>query len=158
MGSDVTTGRQFTLAQAEQRVVVGETGATLLTWDAGGRRLLDAGPVVGAVDRAYRGKVLMPWPNRVRDGRYEFGGAEHRLPVDEPDRGHALHGLALWSDWTAVDVQERAVTLELQLRPRPGYPFALRLRAGYALGADGLAVTLEALNVGDGPAPFGAGL
>src|SRR3954453_15703377 len=127
MGSDVTTGKQFTLAHATQRVVGAETGATLLTWHAGAHRLLDAGPVVSAVDRAYRGKVLLPWPNRVRDGRYVFGGEEHRLPVDEPDRGHRLHGLGRWSDWTPTPVDAAAVTLELLLRPRPGFPFALRL-------------------------------
>jgi aldose 1-epimerase len=158
MDPEVASGRQFVLVHDTQRAVVAQTGATLRSWRVDGRPLLDPPPAGAAIDRGYRGKVLMPWPNRVRDGRYAFGGVDHGLAVDERDRGHALHGLALWADWMPVRCTEAAVTLELHLRPRPGFPFALVLEARYELSGDGLAVTLGALNVGDGPAPFGAGL
>ena len=48
---------------------------------------------------AYRGALLAPWPNRVVDGRYTFDGEEQQLPLTEPERGHALHGLLVWADW-----------------------------------------------------------
>jgi aldose 1-epimerase len=50
------------------------------------------------------------------------------------------------------------VAFELFLRPRPGYPFPLRLEVAYELTGEGLEVVLAAENVGDAAAPFGTGL
>jgi aldose 1-epimerase len=141
------------IVHGRQRAVVTETGATLREWSAGGRELLDAqGP-----DADYRGRVLAPWPNRLRDGRYAFAGAVHRLPINEPARGCAIHGFVDGLTW---DVEEHAVdriALGLELAPRDGYPFRLRLALEYALGDAGPVVTLTATNTGDAAAPFGAG-
>ena len=56
-----------------------------------------------------RGQVLLPWPNRIEDGTYEFEGRRHKLPLNEPDRRNAIHGLVRWAAWT---------TRELEPRPR----------------------------------------
>ena len=47
-----------------------------------------------------RGQLLMPWPNRIRDGRYSFGGRDLQLGLTDPSRGNASHGLARWAAWT----------------------------------------------------------
>ena len=39
------------------------------------------------------GIVLVPWPNRVADGRWGLDGATQQLDLTEPSRGHASHGL-----------------------------------------------------------------
>jgi aldose 1-epimerase len=122
-----------------------------------GEELLDTFAADAPAD-SYRGKVLAPWPNRIRDGRYVFGGVEHRTPLTEPERATALHGLVLDERFAAERRSTHAITLVCDLRPRPGYPFALRVEAEYALGAGGLEITLRATNTGAGPAPFGAGL
>jgi aldose 1-epimerase len=57
-----------------------------------------------------------------------------------------------------VDRSTHALTLRCDLRPRPGYPFAVRLEVEYALADERLEVALRATNQGDGPAPFGGGL
>ena len=46
-----------------------------------------------------RGQVLIPWPNRLQDGSYEFEGRRHRLPLTEPDTRTAIHGLVRWASW-----------------------------------------------------------
>jgi len=30
------------------------------------------------------GQLLIPWPNRIEDGTYEFDNRRHQLPLDEP--------------------------------------------------------------------------
>jgi aldose 1-epimerase len=148
---------EVALERGAQRAVAVATGAALRSWSVCGEERLDTfGP--GERADSFRGAVLAPWPNRVRDGRYMFRGVEHRLPITEPARAAALHGLVLWASWRAVERDGGAVTLAYDLRPRPGYPFALSLRVRYELTDRGIAVTLSATNVGDGPAPFGAGL
>jgi aldose 1-epimerase len=104
-----------------------------------------------------RGQLLLPWPNRIENGSYEFGGRTHQLPLDEPARRNAIHGLVRWAPWTITEHGSDRVTLDHLLHPRPGYPFALALRAEYALGEGGLSIRIEATNVGAEACPYGAG-
>lgn len=106
---------------------------------------------------AYAGKTLAPWPNRVAGGAYRFDGAEHQLPVNEATTGSALHGLALWNDWTVLAAGDSTVVLGHTLHGQPGYPFQLELGATFDLQADtGLTYSLTARNVGRSAAPYGA--
>jgi aldose 1-epimerase len=151
------TGAQHELRAGRARAVVTEVGAGLRSWAIGDEELLDTFAADAPAD-TFRGKVLAPWPNRLRDGRYAFAGVEQRTPVTEPERATALHGLVLDERFTVVRGSEAAVTLGHDLHPRPGYPFGLRLELDYALADAALTVTLRATNVSPWPAPFGAGL
>ncbi|MDA2814018.1 aldose 1-epimerase family protein [Nocardiopsis sp. RSe5-2] len=142
------------LTAGPYEAVVSELGAALRGVRHGGRDLLFDRSQTVPFPR-YAGAVLAPWPNRIAGARYRFGGEDHALPVDEPERGTALHGLALWSRWRVEERAEDALTLAETLWPRPGYPFTLELRARYTLGPDGLTLTLTAANAGRGPAPAG---
>lgn len=106
---------------------------------------------------AYRGAVLAPWPNRVVDGRYTWDGTEHQLALTEPSRGHALHGLAPWLDFTATEVTSDSLTLTAVVEPQTGYPFRVEVAVRYRLDADGMQTTVTGTNFGTGVAPFGTG-
>jgi aldose 1-epimerase len=152
------TGAQIERRHGTARAVVTERGARLRSWRVGGAELLDTFTADAPAD-SYRGAVLAPWPNRIRDGRYVFGGVEHRLAVTEPERRAALYGLVLDETFAVVERSSGAVTLACELRDRRGYPFAVRVEVYYALAADGeVAVTLRATNRGRDAAPFGAGI
>ena len=137
---------EYELRAGGYTAVVTARGAALRTLALRGRDLVvpfDAGAPIPD----YRGVIA--------DGAYTFDGAEHRLPVNEPERGCALHGLAVDRNWALVDADARSVVLALDLPPTPGYPFALRLEAGYRLGEDGLAWEVRAVNMGRTTAPYG---
>jgi aldose 1-epimerase len=104
-----------------------------------------------------RGLPLLPWPNRLQDGQYEFDGRTLQLPIDEVGRHNAIHGLTRSHNWVVADRQADRVRMHLVLYPRPGYPFVLELSIEYALDARGLTVTTTATNRGLGRLPFGAG-
>lgn len=107
---------------------------------------------------ASSGAVLIPWPNRLRDGTYEFDGATHHVAITEPDRGTALHGLAYDKDWAVTDHSESAITLELVLENIPGYPFRLTTQITYELVSQTeLRITTTAVNEGNSAAPYGVG-
>ena len=150
------TGAQFELRRGRQRLVVTEIGAGVRSWTVGGQELL-ARFDPGEYDAAFAGRVLVPWPNRVRDGRYAFDGVEHRLELSEPERGNALHGLVLRSRWRGVRTSARRVALSCALAPAAGYPFELALAVSYELASGGVVMTVQATNVGAQRAPFGAG-
>ncbi len=105
-----------------------------------------------------RGQVLMPWPNRIEDGSYRFGGRSGRAALDEPDNANAIHGLVRWLPWSALDRSEAEISLGCELFPQPGYPWRLRCEVTYRLESEtSLVVELCATNLSAEPAPFGAG-
>ncbi|NMM23789.1 MAG: aldose 1-epimerase family protein [Phycicoccus sp.] len=150
------SGEQWTIRHGDHEAVVVEVGGGLRTYAFRGQDVL-AGYSPDARCSAGRGQLLMPWPNRIRDGRYSFAGSEHQLALTEPDRGNAAHGLVRWASWSVLEQSEDTVTLGCRLRPQPGWEWSLDLSVTYALTASGLTVTPGARNVGADPAPFGFG-
>ncbi|MGD0197126.1 MAG: aldose 1-epimerase family protein [Solirubrobacteraceae bacterium] len=150
------SGERIELRYGTQRALAVEVGAGLCGYWVGtdpvahgyGERELPSGAC---------GQTLMPWPNRLRDGSYEFAGEHHQLPLSEPARGNALHGLVRWANWTPTRRSESSVRLEHVLHAQEGYPFVLSLSVEYELGEGGLTVRSAATNVGEQAAPFGAG-
>jgi aldose 1-epimerase len=150
------SGEQVELVLDDQRVVVVGVGGGLRSYSVGERSVLD-GYGVDETCPSGRGQLLVPWPNRIEDGSYEFEGRTHQLPLDEPERRNAIHGLVRWSQWSVAEREPHRAALEHRLHPRPGYPFTLDLRVEYSLADDGLTVRTTATNVGAEPCPYGTG-
>jgi aldose 1-epimerase len=155
--TDPPIGAEHALERGRQRLVVSEAGGGARSWTVDGVELL-ARFAPGTRDDAFAGKPLMPWPNRLRDGRYAFEGTEHRVELSEPENNTALHGLTLSSPWRASRTSAHGITLTHRLRGRDGYPFALDLAVEYELDPVGVVVSMRATNAGAERAPFGAGL
>jgi aldose 1-epimerase len=136
--------------------VVVEVGGGLRTYRAGDRDVLD-GYGTDEMCPTGRGQVLLPWPNRLEDGTYEFDGRVHQLPLNEPEQRNALHGLARWSAWTLGEREPDRVVVEHLLHPQPGYPFSLAVSIEYTLSDSGLSVRTTATNVGPDACPYGCG-
>ena len=150
------SGDQLEIAHGDQRAIVVEAGGGLRAYSAGGRELLD-GYGADEMCRSGRGQVLIPWPNRLQDGSYLFGGQTHQLPLDHLSEHHAIHGLVRWAAWTVHKHESNRVVVEHLINPRPGYPFSLALSIEYRLSGEGLRVATKATNVGGTPCPYGSG-
>lgn len=150
------SGRQLRLAAHGYEAVIASVGATLRSLAFQGRDLVVPFHA-DEVRPAYRGATLAPWPNRIVDGRYRFGGTEHRLPLTEPERGHALHGLLAWAEFSARLVLDDRVVLAAVIEPQTGYPFRVEVETEYRVDADGLHQTVTARNLGPDAAPWGTG-
>ena len=151
-----TPGTAVEIRARDHRAVVDGVGGGLSAYAVGGRELVDGYPP-GAPSMSGRGQVLIPWPNRIEDGTYTFEAREHRLPLTEPERGNAIHGLVREEPWKVADLKAHRVVMEHVLQPRPGYPFTLSLSVEYTLSEGGLRVQTTATNVGAEPCPFGSG-
>jgi aldose 1-epimerase len=113
----------------------------------------------GTVVEGWPGAVLLPWPNRVRGGRWSWQGQDLDLGVHSvQSEPHAIHGLVAWQPWTVLGGGEDAVTVGTTIEPHPGYPFRLAAAVDYALAPGRLTVTVRVRNSGDAPAPVGAGM
>jgi aldose 1-epimerase len=147
-------GDEYLLAHGRYRAVVTEVGGGLRVLQYAGRDLVMSYPA-GTLRPRFAGSLLAPWPNRIRDGRYQLNGTSYQLPVTEPERGNALHGLVVWERFDARRHDDTAITLTHLLVPTPGYPFEIEIAARYELGDGGLTTTITARNLGRMTAPWG---
>jgi aldose 1-epimerase len=150
------TGPQQVIEYGDYRAVLTGVGAGLRGLSHRGRPLVmkhavDQTPPGGA------GQLLVPWPNRIRDGRYTFDGQAQQLDISEPPNHNASHGFVRWLPWRVVAEDAASVRFGLRLYPMHGYPHILELTASYELGEDGLGVSVTAHNVGPTAAPYGIG-
>ena len=111
--------------------------------------------------------ALLPFPNRLRGGEYEWDGRPHRFPVNNEPTGSALHGYNHEARFglTAVALGADAATARLSFLnhgadyPRYGYPFPvlfeLAMRVDFATPT--FTWRLSARNVGTEPVPVGLG-
>jgi aldose 1-epimerase len=151
------SGAQWTVESGDHRAVVVEVGGGLRAYTVGGREVLD-GYAESEICPSAAGQVLVPWPNRLRDGRYSFQGTSHQLAITEPATHTSIHGLARFVPWRLLAQTPASVTVGLDLPAQPGYPWSLRLTNHYELSVDGLTVIHEAVNLTDTDAPFGLGI
>ncbi len=154
--TELPSGRQYTIVHGADRATVVEVGGGLRSYVAGGRELLD-GYAESEMATSARGQALIPWPNRLRDGRYTWDGEEHQAPLSEPEKHNAIHGFVRFANWTCLAQTTSQVDLGHVLHPRPGYPFTLALRLSYRIGPRGLSVTTTARNVGSQALPYACG-
>ncbi|MBM7506420.1 aldose 1-epimerase family protein [Nocardioides sp. 31GB23] len=150
------SGDQFEISGGGYRAVVTESGAALRELSYAGRPLVDG---FGLEEHSWggRGQLLAPWPNRLAEGRFSFGGHELVLPLTEPELRNASHGLVRWAAWTLEEHTAHSVSLTYRLMARPGWPWTLDLHVVHDLSADGLTVTVTATNMSPEEAPYAAG-
>lgn len=156
MTSALRSGTPFTIRFGDYEAEIASIGASLRALRHAGRDLVVPFEA-DDVRPGFRGAVLAPWPNRVVDGRYAFGGVDYQLALTEPERAHALHGFVGWLDFEVTALATDTVTLQAIVVPQTSYPWRLRVETTYRLDAEGLTQTVRAVNEGQDAAPFGTG-
>jgi aldose 1-epimerase len=150
------SGEQHEIRSGNQHATVVEVGGGIRTYTVGDRDVLHPYDEDDICDGAH-GQPLVPWPNRLADGRYAFDGDDYQVDLTEPGKRNAIHGFLLWRAWHAVERSDDRVVMATRLHPMPGYPFTLDVQVGYALSETGLTVTTRVRNAGDRPCPYASG-
>jgi len=158
------TPPSFQLSAGELEVTVEPAlGGRITTFRRAGVDLFT--PVVGDRDdptRAGGGGCfpLVPWSNRVRDGRLDMGGRTLDLDATEAGTGHAIHGHGRRRAWTVTADGSPASIRMRYAHPagEEGWPFAYIAEQTISLGEDALSITLSVENVSSSAMPVGLGL
>jgi aldose 1-epimerase len=150
------SGEQFEIVRGDQRATIVEVGGGIREYVVRDRPVLDPYPLEEMCDGAH-GMPLIPWPNRLRDGRYSFDGEAHQLALTEPATGNAIHGLVRWRNWRPLERAPDRVVMGTRLHPLQGWPFPLDIAIAYSLADDGLTVETSLTNIGHRPCPVGWG-
>jgi aldose 1-epimerase len=101
------------------------------------------------------GHTLAPWPNRLQDASYEFGGEQLRFD-DLDAQNNKNHGLLLSEVFEVRAHSNEQLVLGYRFGGHEGYPFEIDLEVSFALKESTLEVEAKATNHGD-PAPFAIG-
>jgi len=136
--------------------IITEVAAGIRAYSVNGIDLVEAFPAASGPPKG-AGIVLVPWPNRIRDGSWTQRGVTRQLSLSEPDLRNASHGLLRFAPYREVGRTASSVTLSATVFPQTGYPFQLDTEVTYTLVADGLEVTHALRNVGEADAPVALG-
>jgi aldose 1-epimerase len=154
---------EITLGYERLRLKVSPYGASLRgVWreaQDGTRQEIITGYTGAAGKVGGQGDVLIPFPGRVRDGRYSFEGRHYQMLCNDKDGPNAIHGFLRLVPWEIREQSASTVTFitTLAADAHPGYPFALRASVGYALDHKGLTCRFTIENIGEQTAPVAAG-
>ncbi len=102
---------------------------------------------------------LLPYANRIRHGRSQYGPRPLQLAANYPDSIHAIHGTAWLQPWQVQDAGADHATLVLHSPAGAGdWPYAFRAEQRFQLDAvSGLAVQLSITNTDTVAQPVGLG-
>lgn len=150
------SGNQYQINFQDQSATIVEVGGGIREYRVGRRDVLEPYPLEAMCDGAH-GTPLMPWPNRLEDGKYSFDGNQYQVDITEPTKNNAIHGFLRWQAWNLIEKTVSQLTMAIRIYPRSGYPFTLDISVTYSLGEQGLTVTTRAKNMGETACPFGTG-
>lgn len=110
----------------------------------------------------YKSAKLLPYPNRIAAGQYEFNGQSYQLAVDFPAENNAIHGLLSTASFDVIEQynseNEAVVGLFFHYKAnRSGYPFHFTTHLLYRLNQDGLSISTRIINTDDVEIPIGDG-
>jgi aldose 1-epimerase len=150
------SGAQHVIRHGSQVAVAVEVGGGLRTYTVAGHDVLDGYAADSICDGA-RCQTLVPWPNRVQDGKWRWADTDQQLTLSEPEQHNAIHGLARWLAWEVVDLAESSVSLRCVVAPQQGYPWRLEVTNTWSLDSQGLTAVTTVRNDSDTAAPVAVG-
>lgn len=101
---------------------------------------------------------LVPWCNRIRDGRFDWNGRQIQLPPDSADSPNTIHGIGWQRPWQVRARAERWLELTFDEPGQGAWPFPFQALQRYELdAAAGLSVALSLRNTGIESMPAGIG-
>jgi aldose 1-epimerase len=158
-------GGIITLSAGESRVRVDPAlgGAIVRYWSEGSageahwlRPGPDAGPV--PVETMRMGCFpLVPFSNRIRNGRFTFRGQTISLPLNFGAHPHTIHGQGWQARWEVTELAEYRIVLAYR-HAADAWPFDYLATQDISLSEDRLTVRLSLENQSGAGMPAGLGL
>lgn len=101
--------------------------------------------------------ALIPFANRIADGRFSFEGKNYAIPVNNPAEGMAIHGFSRGCLWQVTSGGNATLILEQDFE-QSGIPWRYHARQEIDLSERGVTISLTVRNDGEIAMPFGIGL
>lgn len=160
------TNTIITLSAGPMRMEVAPAlGACILSLTHDGRSILRPATAAAVMEGGTRLSgcyAMLPFANRIANGRFLFAGRWQQLRANAPEivGPHALHGLGWQRPWQVLAAGTDFVSLGLTHRPQAegDWPYAFTARLDYRLSPGGLEVGMRLVNDEKSNALAGMGL
>ena len=100
---------------------------------------------------------LVPFSNRIRDGKFEFQGRPISLPPNWAGSAHPIHGYGWQSAWSVEKASKAEAVLAFEYAGG-AWPFPFQARQTIGLEDEALRIEIEISNLGETDMPAGLGL
>jgi aldose 1-epimerase len=108
--------------------------------------------------KGYPSAVLFPFPNRIKDGKYEFENIEYSLELNDIESHNAIHGLVAFETFELISHTETKAICKFTYKGyNVGYPFPFDISLTYSLKRKSLSFSVEIINTGETNMPYGFG-
>lgn len=110
----------------------------------------------------YKSAKLIPFPNRIKNGKYVFKERTYQLPINHIAENHAIHGLLYNKPFLVKKMENSNSSALLELEycysgELEGYPFSFLLQLEYTFTINGLKINTAVINQGNSEMPFADG-
>lgn len=123
-----------------------EHGGAILSLSHRGEDILRPTPAVIADPFDVACFPLVPYANRIANGRLTWNGETIRLAANHAKQAHPLHGTGWLNPWVVTAADSSRVTMQLRYAADDHWPWAFTAEQQLALSADGLSATLSIVN------------
>jgi aldose 1-epimerase len=149
----------LSLVHGAHRVDIVPIMGAAAAWSWQGRDIFrpSRGPAIAALDPlGLACFAMVPWVSRVRDSRFVFAGREVQLrPETDPRLGSfCIHGEVWRAPWRLVDASAMSATMQIGPNNSGAWPWDYLCDQTFALGDDGLTMTLALQSLSDTPFPY----
>ena len=116
------------------------------------------------IEQSYsKSSILLPFPNRLKDGQFQYQGKSYQFPVNDLSTQNNLHGFKAFYDMKVISVdtesEQPSVTLSSIYNGKLSeYPFPFEFLMTYTLsGYNELTCQIKIENIGNQTMPIGFG-
>lgn len=110
------------------------------------------------------GEPLLFPPNRLNGGRFSFSGREYAFPINEPERGHHIHGLLSRTPFSLIKTEEKPGKARVDFsfeatkeHPYLAFPHTFSVVRTFSLSREALLQRVRVKNTSDTKMPVGVG-
>jgi aldose 1-epimerase len=145
--------------------IVPECGASVLHVIFDGVSIIDGYQTIEELLKNdwYKSTFLFPFPNRLKNGKYNFEGKSYQFPINDTANNHAIHGFATNQIFKIVSINCDEKEAEIHCRHQssgsnPAYPFAFRFDVKMRISeSDSFTIELTFKNESQQKIPVGLG-
>lgn len=101
---------------------------------------------------------LVPYANRIANGRFVLDGTTYQLPRNFGDHPHSLHGVGWLSTWAVTERTECEINLAHVHVGNPDWPWPYRAEQRFTIAKRDFEIALTITNTGRTDMPAGLGL
>jgi aldose 1-epimerase len=140
--------------------ILPQMGGSIGSWSVSGQQMLRNASESGIAARdpyATAGFPLVPYSNRIGQGKFDWRGKLVTLARNFPPEPHSIHGVGFEKPWQVESRAADSAVLRLTHRPDAGWPWAFDARQRMTLTEDALILEFEATNLESQAVPLAFG-